>query len=438
MIKIHIAFYFALQLIFTNLAAQNSKISKEEVVEKLLSNNSTLKSAAQDVLSAKSVLQQSNAVILPQVELSYTAITTTNPLMAFGSRLNQERLVANDFNPALLNDPDRINNYATVVEVQQPIFNMDGIHQRQAAKLGYEISTLQENRKKDFMILEAEKAYMDLQLSHEALKVSKQALETMRAQFNVAVQLEVEGIIQKVDLLEVSIALSETENRLSNAKSNLQNASDYLAYLIQATPEGVYTPKDSLKKNITLVDTSAIILPERRADIIALELAERANNSNLKSSKAAFIPKINAFGSYQLYDDKAFQADASGYLVGARLSWNLFQGNQRTGKINQSKAEHEKSKIHLENYKAQSQMEIRRTLRRVQDASERIETSRLMLKQAKESLRIRSNRFKEGMEKPADLSAAQSAFSNKQLIYYQSIYEYNLALAQLNFLTKEN
>ena len=83
-------------------------------------------------------------------------------------------------------------------------------------------------------------------------------------------------------------------------------------------------------------------------------------------------------------------------------------------------------------------MEIRRTLRRVQDASERIETSRLMLKQAKESLRIRSNRFKEGMEKPADLSAAQSAFSNKQLIYYQSIYEYNLALAQLNFLTKEN
>ena len=33
--------------------------------------------------------------------------------MAFGSKLNQEILTASDFNPALLNDPGQIQNFAT-------------------------------------------------------------------------------------------------------------------------------------------------------------------------------------------------------------------------------------------------------------------------------------------------------------------------------------
>ncbi len=54
--------------------------------------------------------------------------------MAFGSKLNQEILTQNDFNPALLNDPSQIENYATKFEIQQPLINVDGIYQRKAAK----------------------------------------------------------------------------------------------------------------------------------------------------------------------------------------------------------------------------------------------------------------------------------------------------------------
>ncbi len=37
----------------------------------------------------------------------HTGISTTNPLMAFGSKLNQEILTQADFNPDLLNNPEQ-------------------------------------------------------------------------------------------------------------------------------------------------------------------------------------------------------------------------------------------------------------------------------------------------------------------------------------------
>ncbi len=61
----------------------------------------------------------------------------------------------------------------------------------------------------------------------------------------------------------------------------------------------------------------------------------------------------------------------------------------------------------------------------------------LALDQSEESLRIRTNRFKEGLEKTSDLLTAETQYSQKQLEYYQTIFEYNYAQAYLQFLTKE-
>ena len=63
--------------------------------------------------------------------------------------------------------------------------------------------------------------------------------------------------------------------------------------------------------------------------------------------------------------------------------------------------------------------------------------NRLALEQSKESLRIRENRFKEGLEKTSDLLLAETQYAQKQLEYYQTIFEYNYAQAYLEYLTKE-
>lgn len=94
--------------------------------------NLQIKIAEKNYQSAKADFSQSAALFLPNINVSHTGISTTNPLMAFGSKLNQEILTMADFNPALLNDPAKTQNFATKFEIQPPLINVDGLYGRQA------------------------------------------------------------------------------------------------------------------------------------------------------------------------------------------------------------------------------------------------------------------------------------------------------------------
>jgi len=282
------AFLF-ISIFFLSIAgfSQDRFISMEEALQKVLQNNASLKIAGKEVELAKSGYKQTDASLLPKVNLSYSGIVTNNPLVAFGSKLNQEAIRASDFSPQAFNDPDRIESYATIIDVEQPIFNLDGIHKRRAAKLQMKIAALQESRRRDFLLLEAEKAYMQLQLARQAMHISKQAYETAQAHFQIATNLLQEGIIKKVDLLEVEINRSEAQNRKVHAAMNYQNASDYLAFLMQEQMQGQFVPADSLQKEIYLEDSS-ISISDSRADLKALELTQKVGEENLKANRATF------------------------------------------------------------------------------------------------------------------------------------------------------
>lgn len=142
----------------TLLTAQEQKpLSKEQALSSALEHNRNLKISEQEFLQARADYRQTNAVFLPNITASHTGMTTTNPLMAFGSKLNQKILIQNDFNPTLLNNPQRTDNFATRIEIQQPLINVDGIFQRQAAKSKMQVTQLQGQRTQDYILLEVEK-----------------------------------------------------------------------------------------------------------------------------------------------------------------------------------------------------------------------------------------------------------------------------------------
>jgi outer membrane protein TolC len=167
-----------------------------------------------------------------------------------------------------------------------------------------------------------------------------------------------------------------------------------------------------------------------------MQLATNAYETMNKADNMAFLPRLNAFGSYELYDDQIFQGDANGYIFGAQLSWTILDGSKRFGKSQKSKAEFEKSKLQYEQYVSQNQLELNKAKRMLADAENRLNLTKLALEQSEESLRIRTNRFEEGLEKTTDLLLAETQYSQKQLEYYQTIFEYNYAQAYLQFLTK--
>jgi outer membrane protein TolC len=410
-------------------------ITKAEVLRKVSENNTAIKISEQEFIQAKADYRQTNAVFLPNISVSHSGIATTNPLMAFGSKLNQEILTSSDFNPDFLNNPSQIKNFATRFEIQQPLINVDGIYQRKAAKIKMDAMALQTERTHDFLIFEVNKAYMQLQLAYKAVDVLEKTLEAANANKKIANNSFKQGYLQRVDILAVQVRVTEVKNQLQTAKSNVQNASNYLSFLMNDLSNTILIPSDSLAVSMLRLDDKKVL--ENRADIKAMQLASGAYESLYKADKMTFLPILNAFGSYELYDDKMFQGAASGYVVGAQLKWNILEGTKRFGKAQKSKAEYDKSKLQYEQYVSQSNLEFNKTKRMLLDAKNRLELTKLALEQSKESLRIRTNRFKEGLEKTSDLLLAESHYAQKQLEYYQTIYEYNYAQAYLQFLTKE-
>lgn len=433
---LYITIIFIAVLNSQNLKSQEKvAISKQEILNKISERNVTLKISEKDFEAAKADYSQTKAVFLPNITASHTGFTTTNPLMAFGSKLNQGILTQNDFNPLLLNNPNQTQNFATRIEIQQPLINFDGFYQRKAAKSKMEAMSLQTTRTQDYLVFEVEKAYMQLQLAYQGVLVLEKALETANANKIMADNSFKQGFLQRADVLNIEIRVIEVKNQLQTAKSNVQNASNYLSFLMNDKSDVVYKPIETLTVFDFNVDDK--IISENRADIKAMELALKGFEAMNKADKMAFLPSLNAFGSYEMYDNNVFQGNASGYVIGAQLSWNLFQGSKRFGKAQKSKAEFEKSKLEYSQYISQSNLELNKVKRQLLDAKNSLELTSLAVEQSEESLRIIKNRFKEGLEKTSDLLIAETQFAQKQLEYYQTIFEYNYTQIYLGFLTKE-
>ncbi|MEQ8574919.1 MAG: TolC family protein, partial [Fulvivirga sp.] len=385
---------------------------------------------------AQGDLSQSRASYLPTITASHTAMVTNNPLMAFGSKLNQEILTQADFNPALLNDPDQTKNFATEIQILQPLLNLDYAYQRQGARIQTEAQTLQAQRTSEYLEMEVLKAYMQLQLSYEAVAVLRKAQFTAREGLRVINNYNQQGLVQKTDVLAVNVRASEVESQLFFAESNVENASAYLSFLLGTQDQDiVYKPSERSAESIE-VEVFDGELSESRKDVTAMSRAEEGYQAMLKSDKMSLIPRINAFGSYQLYDDTFAGFGASGYIVGAQLSWNIFDGSRTIGKIQKSKAQFEKAQFENNQYKGKEQMELDKTIRHLNDLENKVMLTGQALEQSEEAYRIRKDRFAEGLEKTADLLAAETKYFQKELEYRQSIFEYNLTKEYLRFLTK--
>ena len=411
-------------------------ISKNDLLQKVTENNLQIKVAEKSFQSAKADYRQSNALFLPNINVSHTGISTTNPLMAFGSKLNQEILTASDFNPALLNDPDVTQNFATKIEVQQPLFNLDGLYGRQAAKAKMDAFQLQTERTKEYLELEVSKAYMQLQLAYKAVKVLEKANATAQGNLKMVENYFKNGMLQKTDLLNVQVRVNEITNQLQYAKSNVQNASDYLAFLLNEDMAGkTYKPAEALDNSIAIESMNTTISDSRK-DIQAMQKTSEAYKKMFQSSKFGFLPRLNAFGSYELYDKNIFGTSAKGYVVGAQLSWNVFDGYKNIGKMQKAKADFEKATVETEQYKKQSQLELSKTNRQLLDAENKVNLSKLAFEQSQEAFRIRQNRFTQGLEKTTDLLMAETQMAQKELEHLQAVFEYNFTKQYLQFLTK--
>ena len=415
-------------------AQETVQVSRQDLEARIESKNLQLKIASAELNSAEADLLMSRAMDLPNIKASYTGISTNNPLMAFGYKLNQERVTMEDFNPANLNNPKNIFNFATKLEVQQPIYNKDAVYMKKAGEVKVEVLKLKQERTREYLKFELNKAYMQLQMAYKNVEVLEGARATVLANKKVIDNYFKNGMIQKSDVLDMNVRVAEIDSQIRFANSNVQNASDYLFYLLDESPENkVMKPAETLQYQEDLLTPDPVLSTERK-DLQAFRKSLESYDYFVKSSEAKFLPRLNAFGSFELYDNKPYQFNANGYLVGVELSWNIFDGMKAKSEIAKYKADLAKSETEVAQYQKQSILELNKAYRQVADADHKVKLSKQAWEQTAEAYRIRKNRYEQGLEKASDVLNAETLMSKKELEYHQSVLEYNTALEYYKFL----
>ncbi|MBA4145604.1 MAG: TolC family protein [Cytophaga sp.] len=408
-------------------------LSLDDALTAAWKNNKEIVMALLEEESAEASFRQTHSVFLPQIKVSYTAMSTNNPLNAFGFKLQQQTITQADFNPALLNNPSGTQNFMTKAEWQQPVLNIDRLYMRKAANEQRAVYSYKAKRTKEFLTFEVRKAYAQLQLAYQGRNVLEEAVQTINAIYTVSRNRFEKGLLQKSDVLHVQVLVATTETQLAQAKSNVQNASDNIGLLMGAITGVIYEVDKT--SGVVSMENDATEVPATRADFLAMQSAVAAQDLMINSGKMSYLPKLNGFAEYLINDKNAFGFGSSSYLAGAQLSWTLFNGMTTQNKIEQQRIEQKKTVEQLNDLKARSQLELNKTLREEHDARLALQQYETAVTQATEALRILQNRYQQGLAATHDLLQSQTLLSQQKLNYAQAVFNINTTNAYLQFLT---
>ena len=418
----------------TTHAQQRNHISMQDVVEIAAKNNANIQIAELDGKISIANYHQTDAVFLPQVSVNYTAMVTSNPLNAFGFLLQQGVATAQDFEPSKLNNPGATRNYGTSIDAKLPIFNLDMIYARKGAKLQQDVYKYKSAYTKKYITFEVKKAYTQLQFAYQLRFILLGTLADVKQIHQSVNNFYKQGLVQKSDVLNAEVQVNTIESALSKASSNIENASEGLNLLAgnAQDKQNLYST-DSLTQEIYGFENTE--LSETRSDIMAMKTALNASKMMAKSSNMALLPKINAFGSYQFNDSKAFGFNKNSYMAGISLTWNIFSGNQNMSKIKSANYTTDRINKEVNQFVDKSRLELNKTLRDLNDLQTEIKKHDTSVAQATEALRILNNRFKEGLVSTTDLLTAQAQLSQQRIELAQAIMSYNITKYYTELLT---
>lgn len=404
----------------------------QDAIAASVSNNDAAKISGLDVQVSSAKFRQADAIYLPSVNFSYTAVTTNNPLHAFGLKLQQRSITETDFYPQQLNHPSATPDFSARFELQQPLLNTDLIYQRKAAAKQVEVAELLSERTKEQLRFETEKAYLELQMAYEENTVLNEALATAKAVYKTSKDHYDQGLIQRSDLLNAELLTMNIETQVKISQSGIQDASDLLSNLMGRSTGTVYTVDP-----ISIIPSLNTGLSNERPDFKALQKGMEQYDMMIKSSKMSYLPRLNAFASWQLNDKSLLGFNANAYFAGIQLSWNIFNGNRTRNTISQQQLEKEKIANQLEQKKREAQLQINHARRQLSDATFFMKQQQLAVEQAAEALRVLQNRYTAGLAKTDDVLMAQTQLSQQKAGYVHAVFNHNLAALTLQFLTTE-
>ena len=409
-------------------------LTLDQAIDTALRNNPGLKAADAQIEVADAGVLRSVSGFLPRVTASETWTRTNNPLMALGTKLNQEIVTPADFNPAVINDPDLISNYNTRLAVMQPVFSGGKEYiGRKQARLAREASVQDRERTRQETIYNVVKAYYGVLLAGELHKVALQSLETSEANVNLAQARYTSGAALQSDLLRAKVQRAEVREMVTRSRNGVRLATAALNFAM-GVPQGIENDySGTLSAQDVKTDINAVLdeAAAKRPDLMSMELNLRNAEKSVTMARSDYMPNLNLMGQMDWNSDKIAGTDAKSWAVMAVLQWNLFDGLVTRSKVKEALATSSRMKSLEEQTRSGIELQVRQAYYNLTASLDRISASASAVQEAEEGLRIVQKRYETGMTTFVDVLGAESALIRARTNALQALYDNNITQAEL-------
>jgi outer membrane protein len=380
------------------------------------------------VEGAQALVQQAQSAWYPQLAVSGRYTDTNNPMMAFGSILNQRAFSYGlDFNR-----PGQIDNLDAAGTVAYNLYSGGKASAgRQAAKAGALAAAYDLNAARHELAAEVVKAVLNLQKARDAVGAVEESVKAYEAAVSVAQARFDAGQLLKADLLSLKVQLAQTRENLSSARHGAALAARAfdVALGLDATDSPVdLAPNDPSLARLTVPETRDY---SQRPELLGLEARQHAAEAMVESARSGHRPSVNAFASYQYDRGWALNRSADSWLAGVSLDLNLFDGGQATGRVREASAELLQVKELRRKAELGIGLEVEQARLAHEDAVERLAVTSGIVEQAEESAALTQARFRKEALLTADLIGAESRLIEARLRHTVAAFDERMAVVDL-------
>lgn len=280
-------------------------------------------------------------------------------------------------------------------------------------------------------------AYYAAWLADQRVAVQKEALTVLEEQLQVTENRFKAGIGEKYDVTQAEVALANARPPLIRAMNDRHRSTDRLQEIIGLPyPDGVDASGIDLEgiSDVNAMDTDLKAAISRamqsRPEMERMKHDVEAALLLLKAAEWERCPVVDVFAGFGIENDMfGTTSSLEGWNAGIRLNWDLLDGGLRRGKVQQARSrtrqvEHRSTELSLE-----IEGEVRKAYYDQLEADAILKASAKVIRQAREALKLASNRYKAGKGTQLDVLESQLQLTRAQL--EQSTARHDLALASV-------
>ena len=409
-------------------------LSLEQSIDIAMANNRQVLIAREGMNYSDERLNEANARKYPT--LSSTASYT---------RLDEVATVT--IGPGVSGTMGDLNNYKGELSVKQPIYSGGRISAGvEAAILGKSVQANQNDDITRRVIFLVKKAYYDVLLNEEIVEVNRKSEVLTKAHLNDIQKMASQGLSSRYELLRVQVQLTNIRAMRIQSETNLQNVRLSFFNAIGLPLEGAESLKLTDKLSMPAGNKD---MPEHadrleyafhnRADLKIARLRIDMQKQSIILAEAEGKPAFNLicnFG-YEYPSKKEFLTQKWGeyWNIVTAASIPVFEWGRIKARIRQEESLLKQVEIAEMDIMERIKLEVRQSVSSIRDSMILIETQNENIKQAEEGLRLAEIGYKSGINTQLEVMDTQMALDTASKNYVQSLYQYNLAKANLDLVT---